>query len=109
MNTIDNPYVDRVFSLSEEQFAQLQTAVSLRKNKEKYGVTTLPLSSWLIDTGRSPCVLDAEAMTAHLTVIHQMVSKDTFAMYAVGHSLSFPKPYSIPQTKTLIHGPDTWS
>ena len=98
MNTIDNPYVDRVFSLSEEQFAQLQTAVSLRKNKEKYGVTT-----------RSPCVLDAEAMTAHLTVIHQMVSKDTFAMYAVGHSLSFPKPYSIPQTKTLIHGPDTWS
>lgn len=40
MNNIDNPYVDRVFSLSEEQFAQLQTAVSLRKNKEKYGVTT---------------------------------------------------------------------
>ena len=107
MNTIDNPYVDRVFSLSEEQFAQLQTDVSLRKNKEKYGVTTF---EQLADRyRRSPCVLDAEAMTAHLTVIHQMVSKDTFAMCAVGHSLSFPKPYSIPQTKTLIHGPDTWS
>ena len=77
--------------------------------KTRNSTVLLPLSSWLIDTGRSPCVLDAEAMTAHLTVIHQMVSKDTFAMYAVGHSLSFPKPYSIPQTKTLIHGPDTWS
>lgn len=40
MNTIENPYVDRVFSLSKEQFEQLQEAVFLRKNKEKYGVTT---------------------------------------------------------------------
>ena len=40
MNTIDNPYVDRVFALSAEQLAQLQIAASLRKSQEKYGVTT---------------------------------------------------------------------
>ena len=65
----------------------------------------LPLSSWLIDTGRSLRVLDAEAMTAHLTVIHQMVSKDTFVMTAASHSPSF--------LKTIFHSSnkdfETWA
>ena len=35
-----NEYSDFIFSLSDEDFAQLQEAVNLRINKQKYGVTT---------------------------------------------------------------------
>ena len=37
----ENKYTDYVFSMSEEEYKELQEAVNMRQNKEKYGVTNL--------------------------------------------------------------------
>ena len=36
-----NPFLDEVYSLSDLEFSQLNEAVNFRKNKKRYGFTTL--------------------------------------------------------------------